>query len=315
MMKRILAGASALLLSTSALCATMLPSTMINWISVPTWPSASAGTVFATPAAASGAPSFRALVVSDMPAANANTVLANVTAASAKMTAFAMPSCSGSANALQYASGTGFTCASNYALLSSPAFNGVPTAPTASAGTSTTQIATTAFVQNAVAGGGNAGSFTTITASGLITPSQTAGIAGTNTNNNANAGSIGEYLNNSTTGTSLTSGAAANATSVPLSAGDWDAQCVATFVPAAGTTPSTVSVGINTTAATLPAVNTGGFALLASTFPAGAAQALTSPTIRIGPLSSPSTAYCVVQATYSGGTMTVNGFIRARRPR
>jgi len=36
---------------------------------------------------------------------------------------------------------------SNIALLSSPAFTGTPTAPTATAGTNTTQIATTAFVQ------------------------------------------------------------------------------------------------------------------------------------------------------------------------
>jgi len=39
---------------------------------------------------------------------------------------------------------------SNYATLSSPAFSGSPTAPTASQGTSNTQIATTAFVQTAV---------------------------------------------------------------------------------------------------------------------------------------------------------------------
>lgn len=38
----------------------------------------------------------------------------------------------------------------------SPAFTGTPTAPTASAGTNTTQIATTAFVQTAVAGAGGA---------------------------------------------------------------------------------------------------------------------------------------------------------------
>lgn len=36
----------------------------------------------------------------------------------------------------------------------SPAFTGTPTAPTATAGTNTTQIATTAFVTNAVSGGG-----------------------------------------------------------------------------------------------------------------------------------------------------------------
>ena len=47
------------------------------------------------------------------------------------------------------------------ALLGSPAFTGTPTAPTAAAGTNTTQIATTAFVQTAVnnsSGGG--GSYT-----------------------------------------------------------------------------------------------------------------------------------------------------------
>ena len=42
----------------------------------------------------------------------------------------------------------------NVASLSSPAFTGTPTAPTAAAGTNTTQIATTAFVQTAVAGAG-----------------------------------------------------------------------------------------------------------------------------------------------------------------
>ena len=43
------------------------------------------------------------------------------------------------------------TAVASKANIVSPAFTGVPTAPTASAGTSTTQIATTAFVaQNAI---------------------------------------------------------------------------------------------------------------------------------------------------------------------
>lgn len=46
---------------------------------------------------------------------------------------------------------------SYYAPISSPSFSGVPTAPTAVTGTSTTQIATTAFVQEAVAAGGGGG--------------------------------------------------------------------------------------------------------------------------------------------------------------
>ena len=40
--------------------------------------------------------------------------------------------------------------------LASPAFTGTPTAPTAVAGTNTTQIATTAFVTSAMASGGGA---------------------------------------------------------------------------------------------------------------------------------------------------------------
>ena len=39
---------------------------------------------------------------------------------------------------------------SGYALLNNPHFTGTPTAPTAAAGTNTTQIATTAFVQAAI---------------------------------------------------------------------------------------------------------------------------------------------------------------------
>lgn len=49
----------------------------------------------------------------------------------------------------------------NAAPLASPAFTGVPTAPTATTGTSTSQIATTEFVQNAMSGAG-AGTVTSV---------------------------------------------------------------------------------------------------------------------------------------------------------
>lgn len=45
----------------------------------------------------------------------------------------------------------------NKAPLASPGLTGTPTAPTASAGTNTTQIATTAFVQEALSGVGSGG--------------------------------------------------------------------------------------------------------------------------------------------------------------
>jgi hypothetical protein len=50
----------------------------------------------------------------------------------------------------------------NYAPLASPALTGAPTAPTATAGTNTTQLATTAFVQAAVSGGGTSAASETV---------------------------------------------------------------------------------------------------------------------------------------------------------
>lgn len=95
----------------------------------------------------------------------ANTVLANATGSTANFAAFSMPSCSAGGSALLWTSGTGFGCATGYATLASPTFTGTPAAPTATAGTNTTQLATTAYVQTALTGGGNAGSFTTLNAS------------------------------------------------------------------------------------------------------------------------------------------------------
>lgn len=54
----------------------------------------------------------------------------------------------------QAAESANATSIANLAPIASPAFTGVPTAPTAAGGTNTTQLATTAFVQNAVSGGG-----------------------------------------------------------------------------------------------------------------------------------------------------------------
>lgn len=76
---------------------------------------------------------------------------------------------------------------STTAPLVSPALTGIPTAPTASPGTNTTQIATTAFVTTAVGGGGNATTLDGIDSSGFaILAGQSGGqllIGGTNAGN------------------------------------------------------------------------------------------------------------------------------------
>lgn len=91
------------------------------------------------------------------------------------------------------------------ALLSSPAFTGTPTAPTATGGTNTTQIATTAFVQSAVSGA--SGPFTGTT---TITPVATNAILSIPYSLGANAISVsntgagtGLQVTSNSTGTSV----------------------------------------------------------------------------------------------------------------
>lgn len=205
--------------------------------------------------------------------------------------------------------------------LASPAFTGVPTAPTAAAGTNTTQIATTAFARTLFAAPPALGSTTpaavsatTITASSTITPNQTAGIVGTTTNNNANAGSVGEYQTANTLTTAATTGTPLNATSISLTAGDWDVNGLVQFNPAAGTVTQTIIAGISTTSATF--VATPFFQAVAIT-PAATASAgniIEAPMTRIS-IAGTTTVYLVAQANFTVSTMTVSGIIRARRIR
>ncbi len=174
-MKRLISAAFALLaIAFSAQAATLSPITLLN----PAGSTAGQAIVSTGP---STAPAWSKVTATALAAQAANTVVANVTGSSASPTAFAMPSCSTTNSALQYTSGTGFTCYANSAVTTgtlaqfaattsaqlagvlsdetgtgsavfsaSPALTGTPTAPTASLGTNTTQIATMAAVQAAV---------------------------------------------------------------------------------------------------------------------------------------------------------------------
>ncbi|RAX42388.1 hypothetical protein [Rhizobium tropici] len=158
------------------------------------------------------------------------------------------------------------------------------------------------------------GRFTTVTATGTITPSSTAGILGTATNDNANAGSIGEFQSATTTGTAITASAAQNATSVSLTAGDWDVQATAVFTNSSSeVAPSNVQVGVNTVSATMP-TTLGSRTLNNATFAAGAVIGQSSPIVRIS-LAATTTVYAVTFQQTAGASATVSGFIRARRVR
>ena len=148
--------------------------------------------------------------------------------------------------------------------------------------------------------------------SGAFVPAQTAGIVGTTTNNNANAGSVGEYVTATGTAVSLTNNTPANCTSISLTAGDWDVYGSALFNPAGTTTTNAILVGISTTSATTPAAPL--YSILGLAAPAGVGNSLVAPSQRIS-LASTTTVYLVTNAIFAVSTMTVTGQIWARRRR
>jgi hypothetical protein len=145
---------------------------------------------------------------------------------------------------------------------------------------------------------------------------------GTNTNDSAAAGNIGEYISStiaSASGTNLTSGTAANVTSITLTAGDWDVRADAYFLQSTAGIMTGMASGISAASATLPSLTNGseGVAQLAFT-PTSTANRLTL-TLAISPtrlsLAATTTVYLVSGADFASGTVTAYGTIAARRMR
>jgi hypothetical protein len=263
----------------------------------------------------------------------ANTVVSNFTGSSASPTAFVMPSCSTSTSALQYTSGTGFTCYANSATTTGTLAQFAATTSTQLAGVISDEtgsgvlvFGTSPTIGTPTISGGtinstsvgattpNTGAFTTLSATGLVSPSSTVGIKGTATNDNAQAGSIGEFPTpTNLSAVSLTTIVPANVSSVSLTAGDWDIQGTVVYVPAGSTTAIAFISGISTTSATLGANGT--FSAQVSTYAAGSGQpSITSPTVRIS-LASTTTVFLIADANFAVSTCTASGFLRARRVR
>lgn len=144
---------------------------------------------------------------------------------------------------------------------------------------------------------------------------RTAGISlsGTNTNDAAAAGYVGEFTSATATTGTLTTATNTNITSISLGAGDWD--ITAGYFATGSSNPSVTDiwVSINTTTATN--VNTAGqsFRIRGVTL----TDPVTSGTL--GPLraslTGSTTYYLNCSATYTGGTFAVSGILRARRVR
>lgn len=271
------------------------------------------------------APSWSTVTAGGLTPITGNSVYANFTGTSAAPIANAMPSCSTANSALKYTSGTGLSCGTTFALTSGNLSQFSSTTSAQLQGVLSDETGTGAAVFGTspslttptIAGASLSGTFSgtptfsgAVTFSSTITPSQTAGIVGTTTNNNANAGSIGEYVTATGAGVALTNNVPANGTSISLTAGDWDVDGVGLVDAAGGAVVGGVLFGIGTTSATLTTPRT---ALLASLVANGSAY-LPCPTVRIS-IASTTTVYLVVQASFSSGTATGNGIIRARRVR
>ena len=151
------------------------------------------------------------------------------------------------------------------------------------------------------------------TFTGAIVPSQTIGITGTTTTNNANAGAVGEYVTNSASGIALTNATSTNITSISLTAGDWDVRGVINFIPAATTVIQAYAASVNNVSATQGGL--GFSANILSTVPAGNGNPqIATPVARFS-LASTTTIFLVGTPFFSVSTMTGSGVIAARRVR
>ena len=142
---------------------------------------------------------------------------------------------------------------------------------------------------------------------------------GTNTNDDASAGYVGEYISSSISSgsaVSLTTATPANITSISLTAGDWDVMGLVCFTGNAATTVSAKNGWISSTSATVPTPpNSGSF--WSDQLPLGAGNTvwrMSVGNIRFS-LSGTTTVYLSCQATFAVNTYSAFGFIGARRVR
>ncbi len=153
----------------------------------------------------------------------------------------------------------------------------------------------------------------------IITGASGVPIPGTNTNNNAAAGYVGEYIESIVTSGSpfaLTSTTAANMTSISLTAGDWDVMATLHYIGDAATNVAFAQASVNTSSATLNVNNQTDFYTNSTYFSTfnGGGFGLASGTQRIS-LSTTANVYAVARSVFTAGNLNVYGTLRARRAR
>ena len=146
---------------------------------------------------------------------------------------------------------------------------------------------------------------------------------GTGTNDNAAPGIVGESVVSTVavgSAVGLSNNTPVNITSITLTAGDWDVAGVIDFV-LSGVTATLFQAGISVTSAALPS-QPGGSGLgpdasianpLLSTVLSSSFDQSVGP-VRLS-IAATTTVYLVAQSSFSAGTLTGYGTLRARRVR
>jgi len=183
---------------------------------------------------------------------------------------------------------------------------------TPSSGTVTNLTGTASININGTVGATTAadGKFTTLSSSGAYTPNQTAGIVGTTTNNSAQAGSFGEYVDSSVT-TATVATSRTNVTTISLTAGDWDVSAVVETTN--GGVNAYIACSISQTSATFGPTEGKDFVWGGLNVSAGIGSSFI-PRLRVS-LSATTTIYLVSQVPTADITGGVAGYISARRMR
>lgn len=188
--------------------------------------------------------------------------------------------------------GIGIANTTDYAALASPTFTGTVIIPTLSV--------------------------TNLSATGRITPSQTGGIAGTTTNNDPDAGGVGEYSQNDVASGSaigLVTGTPNNIASIGLTAGDWDVYGSILFSYGVSTNITQLQGSLSTTSATLSAPGR-----FSQVIPSGMVPGSLTPIgysilpLRVS-VASTTNVYLVASAAFTVSTLSAYGRIWARRAR
>lgn len=201
----------------------------------------------------------------------------------------------------------------------SPDDNGITTViPNGAANGCWSRLGAAGLVLSNLTVTGNAIVDGSITAS-QIAFSSTSGIIGVTTNNNAAAGSVGEYISSTVLSGSavpLTTNTVANVTSITLLAGDWDVWGNAFLLPASGTTTNTFNTALSQVAVTFPTTPNGGAYAqwYGSITGSGVQLGLPTGTMRVS-IAAPVNIYLVVSSQFTSSTSSAYGFVGARRVR